>query len=48
MYSCRALDIVVNAFDQYLKDSDPKAFAESLKLALAEQEKIIVEAHKAE
>lgn len=48
MYSCRALEIVVGAFDRYLKDSDPKVFAIKLKAALAEQEKIIVEAHKAE
>ena len=48
MYSCRMLSIVTKAFEQYLEDRDPKAFAENLKLALAEQEKVIAEAHKAE
>jgi len=48
MYSCRALTIVNKAFDQYLVDKDPKAFAKNLKPALDEQEKIIEEAHKAE
>ena len=48
MYSSRMLSIVTEAFEQYLEDRDPKAFAENLKPALAEQEKIITEAHKAE
>ena len=48
MYSCRMLSEVVDALEQYLKDRDPKAFAANLKPALAELEKIIAEAHKAE
>ncbi|MDF7807199.1 glycosyl hydrolase 115 family protein [Pontiellaceae bacterium B12219] len=48
MYSCQMLDIVTKAFDGYLEDQDSQAFAENLKPALAEIEKIITEAHKAE
>ena len=48
MYSCRMLAEVVGGVEQYLEDRDPKAFAASLKPALAEMEKIIAEAHKAE
>jgi hypothetical protein len=48
MYSCRMLDIVTKAFDDYLNDPNPQAFADQLKLALQEQEKVIAEAHKAE
>jgi hypothetical protein len=48
MYSARMLTFVINAFDQYLEDRDSVAFAANLKPALAEQEKIILEAHKAE
>jgi hypothetical protein len=48
MYSARMLDFVINAFNQYLEDQDPAAFAANLKPALAEQEKVIAEAHKAE
>ena len=48
MYSCRMLSKVVGAVEQYLNDRDPKAFAANLKPALAEMEKIIAEAHKAE
>ncbi len=48
MYSARMLDQVIAAFDRYLEDRDPAAFADGLKPALAEQEKIIDEAHRAE
>ncbi|CAA6677705.1 MULTISPECIES: glycosyl hydrolase 115 family protein [unclassified Lentimonas] len=47
-YSCLMLGDVVEAFEQYLVDGDPKAFAHNLKPALAELEKVIAEAHKAE
>jgi hypothetical protein len=48
LYSSRALIIINEAVDQYLKKKDPKAFAKSLDLALDEIEHIIDEAHKAE
>ncbi|SMP38837.1 Glycosyl hydrolase family 115 [Neorhodopirellula lusitana] len=48
MHSCRMLAIVNEAFDAYLEDRDSKAFADNLKPALAELEKVLAEAHKAE
>lgn len=48
MYGCKALSAVAAAFEQYLADKDPKAFARNIAPALEEQEKIIAEAHKAE
>ncbi|MCM2374907.1 glycosyl hydrolase 115 family protein [Aporhodopirellula aestuarii] len=48
MYSCRMLAIVNNAFKDYLKNRDPQAFAKNIEPALAELEKVLVEAHKAE
>ena len=48
MYSCRMLGQVALAFEKYLEDRDPTAFASNLKPALAEIEKIIAEAHKSE
>ncbi|MGJ8651168.1 MAG: glycosyl hydrolase 115 family protein [Opitutaceae bacterium] len=47
-YSCRMLSYVVAAFDQYIQDRDPKAFAQNLRPAQAELEKVLAEAHKAE
>ena len=48
MHSCGMLAKVVEAYDQYLEDRDPKAFADNLKPALEELEKVFVEARKAE
>jgi hypothetical protein len=48
MYSCRMLSIVNHAFEDYLQNRDSQAFAKQLEPALAELEKIFVEAHKAE
>ena len=48
MYGSRMLNFTVQAVDQYVADRDPKAFANNLKLAVAEIEKVIVQAHLAE
>jgi hypothetical protein len=48
MYASRALQLVVDAFDQYTQDQDTQAFAQNLKPALDEIEKVIAEMHKAE
>ncbi|VGO13829.1 hypothetical protein PDESU_02386 [Pontiella desulfatans] len=48
MHSCRMLALVNRAFDQYLRDRNPQAFAGNLQGALAELELVIAEAHKAE
>lgn len=48
MHSAKMLSHVVEAFDQYVEDRDPEAFADALKLALAELETVLDEAHKAE
>lgn len=48
MHSAKMLSHVVSAFDQYVQDGDQKAFADTLKLALAELEIVLEEAHKAE
>ncbi|MDQ8195636.1 glycosyl hydrolase 115 family protein [Coraliomargarita sp. SDUM461004] len=48
MYGSRMLDQVVQGVDAYLVDQNPQVFANNLKLALAELEKILSEAHKAE
>jgi len=48
MYSCRMLSIVNDAFENYLQNQDPQSFAIAVKPALAELEKVLAEAHKAE
>ncbi len=48
MYSARMLDHVVQGFNEYLQDRAPEAFARNLKLALADLEMALEEAHKAE
>ena len=48
MYGSQMLDFTAQAVDQYANDRDPEAFANNLKPAVAEVEKVIAQAHKAE
>ncbi len=48
MYSSQVLSIITKAFDDYIADRKPEAFAKALEKALPLMEKLLEEAHNAE